>query len=99
MPIGLAWNELMEEITANELWIVPVMLFIAGTYLFWFAVRKRNFFDNLLWRKWSGHAAIVSVILEVPCHYWGSRGARICLGMMALIITLMSVWLAVILKG
>ena len=46
-----------------------------------------------------GHAAIVSIILELPYHYWGSRGARIGLGTMALIITLFSVWLAVILKG
>jgi len=89
----------MENITANELWIIPAMLFFAGIYLFWFAVRKRIFFDNLLWRQWAGHAAIVSIILELPYHYWGSRGARICLGIMALIITLFSVWLAVTLKG
>lgn len=88
----------MEKITADELWIVPAILFFAGIYLFWFAVRKRNFFDNLLWRQWTGHAAIVSIILELPYHYWGSRGARIGLGIIALIITLMSVWLAVILK-
>ena len=87
----------MDEIEAKELWMIPALLLIPGIYLLWFAVKKKEFFRLEIWRRWTGRAGLVALLLDYPNRLCGPSGARVTLALVACTIIFLGAWISLIL--
>jgi len=63
-----------------------VSLLLLGLYLLWFAIKKKEFFQEEEWRNWTGSAVLFADLIRLPHRYFGPNGARLALGTIALCI-------------
>jgi hypothetical protein len=84
----------MEKIEATDFWFVPALLLVPGLYLLWFAIQRKEFFRYELWRRWTGRAGLVALMLELPNRYGGPRCARFTLSLIACTIIFLGTWIS-----
>lgn len=84
----------MEEIEASEFWWVPALLLLPGIYLLWFAIQKKEFFRQELWRRWTGRAGLIAAMLHFPNRFGGPNCARFTLGLLACTVIFLATWIS-----